>query len=156
MFATIIDKDRNVFHQRGSVMTPRCCHECLHQSHRSDTFGYLPMKKPTFASTTDLNICGLGAQASPHSKDGLCFSTVHWKMHVLQNERNITRQSKYSGIQMNTGPSDWHWQSSRSIGWSLPEGLSSLQEIAGSGLPLAKQLRVTLLPSLTMMSSDTL
>lgn len=37
----------------------------------------------------------------------------------------------------------------------LPDGLSSRQVIAGSGLPLAKQLSVTLLPSFTVMSFDT-
>lgn len=76
MLDTVIDKDRGVFHQRGSVFTPRCCHERLRQSQRSDTFGFSLIKKPTFVSTTDLNICRLRANACPHSEKGLCFSTA--------------------------------------------------------------------------------
>lgn len=40
--------------------------------------------------------------------------------------------------------------------WLLPDGLSSRQVIDGSGLPLARQLNVTLLPSFAVMSSETL
>lgn len=71
MLDTKMDKDRRVFHQRGSVVTRRCCQERLHQSRRSDTFGFSLMKKPTFVSTIELNIRGLRAKARPHSEDAL-------------------------------------------------------------------------------------
>lgn len=138
MLDTIIDKDRRVFHQHGFVTTPGRCHERLHQSWRGDTFGFWLMKPLAFVSTADFNKCGLRAKSVPTFRScGGCVSQLPFKGAF------VTEWEK-------------HHRMIIIIGWSLPEGLSSLQVIAGSGLPLAKQVRVTLLPSLTMMSSDTL
>lgn len=68
MLDTVIEKDRRVFHQRGSFTTPRRCHERLHQSRRGDTFRFWLMKTLAFVSSTDLNKCRLRAKACPRSE----------------------------------------------------------------------------------------